>query len=275
MKKFTKISLIFAGIFAALGIACWIAGLALGVTWAEIRNSLNQGEFSIGSHFFENWENGDERVLAEGEYEFYAEEVNNLNIDMSYATIEIQETDEEIIYMETTDEGKDKVTLDGDTLKLESRGNKNDEHIVVLYLPADLSFEEIKIDVSAGRAAVNDLTAEQIKIEVGAGEFTGDGVLSAEEADFSIGAGTMDFAYLDASEAKIGVGAGSVSGTLTGSQEDYEIKLECGVGSLQVGTTDYSGIAHKETVNADHGERQLKVECAVGEVDLQFENDHH
>ena len=90
-----------------------------------------------------------------------------------------------------------------------------------------------------------------------------------------IGTGSMTFADLSARKTDGECGLGELDLTLTGTQEDYNYDLECGVGNLDVGSDSYSGLGREKTISNKGADRKLDLECGMGNISVDFSGKEH
>ena len=130
--------------------------------------------------------------------------------------------------------------------------------------------------MGAGTVYLNrDIETEKLSVEMGAGEFESKNPVTAREADLEIGTGSMTFADLSAGKIDGECGLGELDLTLTGTQEDYNYELECGVGNLDVGSDSYSGLGREKTISNKGADRKLDLECGMGNVSVNFSGKEH
>ena len=70
-------------------------------------------------------------------------------------------------------------------------------------------------------------------------------------------------------------GLGELDLTLTGTQEDYNYDLECGVGNLDVGSDSYSGLGREKSISNKGADRKLNLECGMGNISVDFSGKEH
>ena len=80
----------------------------------------------------------------------------------------------------------------------------------------------------------------------------------------------MTFADLSARKTDGECGLGELDLTLTGTQEDYNYDLECGVGNLDVGSDSYSGLGREKSISNKGADRKLNLECGIGKYISRF-----
>ena len=147
---------------------------------------------------------------------------------------------------------------------------------VCISYPEDVKLQELEIEMGAGTVYLNrDIETEKLSVEMGAGEFESKNPVTAREADLEIGTGSMTFADLSARKTDGECGLGELDLTLTGTQEDYNYDLECGVGNLDVGSDSYSGLGREKTISNKGADRKLDLECGMGNISVDFSGKEH
>ena len=227
MKKFTKVALILATIFFMVGVCCVIGAIAHGVTWGVFDNMVKDGKFSFGI-------TKEELDMADSQMDEITEKCSNLDIELRAGVLEIQYNDVEHIEVAQLDiPGYECYVKDG-TLHIEGGrtvGLNNNEGRILITIPTDYVFEEVDLQIGAGKATIEMLKAKEFEVEVGAGQLTM---------------------------------------TIPGVASDYNYELECGVGKIQVGNEHISGIGNeKEVINPD-ATKHFSVECGAGNVEIRF-----
>ena len=312
MKKFTKGMLIAAGIFAAAGIGLTAAGGVMGASMSELTgvNSLKRilwmTEWDDDHDDYDDIDDDDDddyedRVEHDG-MEHSAEmgqknmepavvgnesatdgivyqlkyQPTKLDIELKYDELILEEGDSFCVRV-YDDSGKNvTVKESSDTLKVKSTKKLSKNRKVCISYPEDVKLQELEIEMGAGTVYLNrDIETEKLSVEMGAGEFESKNPVTAREADLEIGTGSMTFADLSARKTDGECGLGELDLTLTGTQEDYNYDLECGVGNLDVGSDSYSGLGREKSISNTGADRKLDLECGMGNVSVDFSGKEH
>lgn len=209
-------------------------------------------------------------------------------------------------YSIENDGGKSRLLIENEVEHYYWRNAPNDT--VYLWLPKGCAFEECDIDMGAGYMGSIFLKAKEIKVNVGAGLLETDG-FEGEEVSLTVGAGELIAERITAGTANLEVGAGhmtvgevSVSGEmdlelsagmaevagaitgdldlecdmgevvmrLTGSEEDHSYNVECGMGTVTVGSYDHGGFAAEQSWNSGKNST-FTINCNMGNVTVTFE----
>lgn len=310
MKKFTKGMLIAAGIFAAAGIGLTAAGGVMGASMSELTgvNSLKRilwmTEWDDDHDDYDDIDEDDdyedhvehdgmEHSAEMGQKNMESAAVGNesatdgtvyqlkyqptkLDIELKYDELILEEGDSFCVRV-YDDNGKNvTVKESSDTLKVRSTKKLSKTRKVCISYPEDVKLQELEIEMGAGTVYLNrDIETEKLSVEMGAGEFDSKNPVTAEEADLEIGTGSMTFADLSAKKISGECGLGELDLTMTGTQEDYNYDLECGVGNLDVGSDSYSGLGREKSISNTGADRKLDLECGMGNVSVNFSGKEH
>lgn len=301
MKKFTKVCLILAAVFAALGVGFVSAGIVNGATWHEFQKEMNSGAYSIGPFFriankMEDWEEHFDDVFddidddldewADEDWEqeeahhtgsvtdltFDATEVEELEVELKYGEICILPTTEKEFYVELEEHSLTEVdcTQSGKKLKIESSSRKLKDDTLWVYIPENASIQELSVDVDAGVVSLENLSAQKLEVKIGAGQFMGEGTLTAKEAELEVGAGELSMELLSCGNVDLECGLGSLNVMLEGAKEEYSYELQCGMGEITIGDENYTSLGKKQKIQNSGSRKSLKADCGMGEIDVQF-----
>ena len=306
MKKFTKGMLIAAGIFAAAGIGLTAAGGVMGASMSELTgvNSLKRilwmtewdddhddyddiddddyvdhdgMEYSaeVGQKNMEPAAVGNESSTDGTVYQLKYQPTK-LDIELKYDELILEEGDSFCVRVYDDNEKNVTVKESSDTLKVRSTKKLSKTRKVYISYPKDVKLQELEIEMGAGTVYLNrDIETEKLSVEMGAGEFDSKNPVTAKEADLEIGTGSMTFADLSAKKISGECGLGELDLTMTGTQEDYNYDLECGVGNLDVGSDSYSGLGREKSISNTGADRKLDLECGMGNVSVDFSGKEH
>ena len=296
MKKFTKGMLIAAGIFAAAGIGLTAAGGVMGASMSELTgvNSLKRILWMTEwDDDHDDYDDIDDDDYVDHDGMEYSAEVGNesstdgtvyqlkyqptkLDIELKYDELILEEGDSFCVRV-YDDSGKNvTVKESSDTLKVRSTKKLSKTRKVCISYPEDVKLQELEIEMGAGTVYLNrDIETEKLSVEMGAGEFDSKNPVTAKEADLEIGTGSMTFADLSAKKISGECGLGELDLTMTGTQEDYNYDLECGVGNLDVGSDSYSGLGREKSISNTGADRKLDLECGMGNVSVDFSGKEH
>ncbi len=141
---------------------------------------------------------------------------------------------------------------------------------VVLLLPADFEFEEVKLEAEAGRITTEAFSARKIDLESAAGSIEVYGA-SAEELEADCQAGAILFAGDVQRELEADCQTGAVELRLSGNEEDFFYELETKTGKITVNDTEYTGLMREKTLPNAGAVKHASLECETGSISLKFD----
>lgn len=291
MKSFTRSCFIFSGVVISIGLVLTLIGAVLGAgsTFTEM---LVNGRFYLGGTNNSTIVGG--KNLTESYDEF--QDVEELNIDLKYGELIINESDsdnyvvkaEDVLTGYTCVNENGKLTIK-DNIKSEWRiGVGNDYHpIINLYIPKDVSLDKIKIDIGAGSVSVSSMKSDKLSIDIGAGKFEADNI-SADESEIDVGAGSLlinqlvtDEITLNCGTGKLEIngmingdadlecGLGNITLSLSNEESDFNYDIDCGIGNITLANQSIGGIATKKSIN-NKADANMDIECGVGNIEINF-----
>lgn len=209
-------------------------------------------------------------------------EVKTLNIDIKSSSLSIEVGDEfKVLTNNKYIEYKD---VNGEVKIKEKESNwfNSEDSKVIVYIPNTLD----KIDLSAGAGVIeiNELNTQILDFELGAGKVVIDNLNVTNRASIDSGAGDVSiinssinnldidlgvgkFSYqgsiLGVSEVDHGIGEANID--LVGIKDDYQIKIDKGVGSVVV---DNVTINNDTTIG--NGSNKIELDCGVGSITINY-----
>lgn len=284
MKKFTKIALITALVCLVLGLGVFLGGLTLGGTWQGLKESIDNGDYSIGDSdgaygIYMTKKSGD----SSSSNKVSSKQEGKTSNGALYASVQKIEVDMQSggLYFEPSTDGKLNVSVNGSDGK-ETTVRQNGEELeiyndfrnhkgsVTVYYPEDMTFREISISMGGGDVAVKgSIKADEFDAELGAGVFHAEGI-EATESSWEVGAGEIVLGRIESREMDFDCGTGSIEAKIAGNQQDFNYDVECGIGSVKIGNEEYGGVAFDKTINNGQN-REIEISCGIGEIQLSFE----
>ena len=279
MKKSTKILLIIVIMLAIVGGGLCISAFAMGLNYKNLSGMARNGLFE----FDEWWDSNDIKDVdsknIKKNTKEYSETVQDvLKIKIDFGKLVIKSTDLNKAYLET-DQKKDEkyfefketdssieVRNDGDMF-----GHLLDTPEATLYLPEDIEFKVIELnidagecliqtalktermmaDVDAGKVSVQKMTADRLELDCDAGHFIYEGQV--------VQGGTVD---VDAGNAELYLKEKSVN--------DYNYSIDVDAGSLMINEEKYSGM-DKERYIDNKASGTWSISCDAGKTELNIE----
>ncbi len=156
---------------------------------------------------------------------------------------------------------------------------------LVLTIPEECMFEEIKITTGAGTFNAELLNAEKIDLNFGAGNVEIDRMISSERTEitggagkieirdgkthnlnFDMGMGKLHYRAEITGRSELNCGVGAVEMILLGGEENYDLDIDKGLGLASI-----NGISYADEVDYGDGENKLDINGGVGELKVIFE----
>lgn len=298
MKKSTKI-------FVFGGLICMAVGMIImlitgGIGGVQVVKQVYKGlrDASITS---ENM--GIDVILPEEfeDLEFFAvsgnkevgiseNNIHSVHVTVDGGAVNIEKGAEDVIVLATEGGFNTMYTVEDGVLvvkeQIESFSNVGE---ITIYLPAQMTFEEICVNVGggeldaeelrakavivnvgAGEANIEEIVAEQLDANVGAGEITVEDSEVAQDVNANVGMGEMTFVGTINGNADLRCGMGELEVQINGQVfEDYNYKLSCAAGNIVLGDMSYSGAGINKRI--DNGsDKTLDVDCGMGNVCIEF-----
>lgn len=267
MKRFTKICLILAAVLTALGMIGVGVGFLLGAKPEQLAGNLSYTAPSLSrSH----GQNKDSNSSDSSEYT-YDSAIRRLELDVHYASVTIGTSEDDHISVKARNAGKyfKETVEDGDMLVLEDERPKGKATLELEILLPDRVLEEMELDLGAAELTADRLQARQFSLDIGAGAGTIQSLLTSEDASLDIDVGELTIGYFDGSDLELDCGTGQLSITVAGEEQVYNYDLECGIGSIDIGGSSYSGLSSSHSV--DNGAaRTISADCGMGAISLRF-----
>ena len=167
-----------------------------------------------------------------------------LDIDLSVASLTIKRGDT-LRYETNIDEIESK--QENNKLVIKDKGNKwfrsNKNSSITLYVPENLTFEKVIINMGVGELDVDNV--------------------SLNNADLHLGVGQANIKSDLTGNTKIDCGIGEVDLNLTGSEEDYTFKLDKGIGEINVNNKSYGN------TTIGNGRNYIDVDGGIGEINIK------
>lgn len=253
MKKLTKVLAMVSAGFLAVGIVICIAGALLGATLGEFRSVVYSRSYS------RDLLEGSADTISSKEISFT--NISDLDIDIEYCRIEIEEYDGEEIIVDIIDSlNSIKYSEEDGTLKIKQKFKtkfgisgfnfNTDDMQVVMYIPKGQIFDEIDIEIGAGSLEGSGLSAKEMDLKIGAGEIALKGDVNGD--------------------VTIECGAGNIELYLTGKEEDYNYKIQTGAGNISIDDNSYSGLATNRKIN-NNADNDFSIQCGVGNIEIYFD----
>lgn len=224
------------------------------------------------------------------------EDVSSLDIEHGAGKLVIKSTDSNQVTVEGVNVNEsfeaDK-SLSGE-LKIRSKFNFwnmfnsgksfNKNSAITIYLPASFTADKVKIDAGAGNVNIEGLKTDKLDINAGVGDVYGEyiyadnvsldggvGEITLEyvelnDVDIDAGVGNVEIQGIITGRSEIDAGVGNIDLDISGSSDDYDLKVEKGVGDIYINGDKYS----KLNWNNRTAEHSMDINGGVGNIRLDF-----
>jgi len=208
-------------------------------------------------------------------------DIQNLSVDIGLMTVVMIGWDEDEIVIDTSDVSREllgqlNIGASGDTLNISMRNVRNWSGLIGnqsstlrIFMPKDQVFDRADLFIGAGEIIVEQIEATVLDISIGAGageikEF------SAETVSIHVGAGRLEMSGAVEEQLEADCGMGEVVLHLDGTEADFGYAIDVGMGSVQVGSLNVSGMGRQATGNLQTAEAMLNIRAGMGRVEVNF-----
>ena len=215
--------------------------------------------------------------------------IERVDIDLSKSKLEIKTGN--TLKIEGINTSKDlsvELLSDGKELKIEDETFKlfqdyDNNSKIIIYIPENYNFKEIKIDLGVIGANIEKLNTEKLELDISTGKCeinniitkymnvnsgTGETLINnskIENLEFDGGVGNTIINCEITNKAKIEAGIGNIEINLIGTKEDYKIYSKTGIGDLKV-----ENIKLKNNEVIGTGLVSINVEAGIGRTEINF-----
>lgn len=154
----------------------------------------------------------------------------------------------------------------------------------IVYIPSNITFEKANIGTGAGEINIESIDSRSVNFEMGAGKVTIGSIKALESCKIEGGAGQVDILSGDIHNLrldmgvgkftinsslhgnnKISSGVGKLDINLDGDKESYQIKVEKGIGSINI---DGKSVSNESIYGS--GNNYIKIDGGIGSIDIRF-----
>ncbi|MGN0141485.1 MAG: DUF4097 family beta strand repeat-containing protein [Roseburia sp.] len=292
MKKFTKVSLIIAAVFAGLGILlCGIAS-AMGARSVVIYQALEDTgivstENGLEIGITDNWklwdilrDAGGWKKLVRGNESaaesFDVSEIRNIVIDADMADVTVKPKAGDTIdvamsygYLKFFSCEQQGDTL---TIKYSSKGNIEEGPDIQIQVPERVELKTMEIDADMSDLSLDDVVfvCEKLKISCDMASVELDRIECGElTVNCSMGSCTLEGSVRGDITAETDMG--SVELRLDGAWGDYNYDISCDMGSVSVDGRDYSDFSARKEEKNPGAEATMELDSSMGDITVEFE----
>lgn len=155
---------------------------------------------------------------------------------------------------------------------------------VVVYVRKGVKFRKVKLEMGAGALEIGELQAEELNLDLGAGRAElnnikvtrtamiegGAGFLSLKDSELrnarlELGVGKVELTTKLLGHSKIDSGVGKLDLNLIGQEKDYRLKIDKGIGGVEV-----NGQKMSDGAVWGNGNNEIEIESGVGAVEVRM-----
>lgn len=150
----------------------------------------------------------------------------------------------------------------------------------IVQIPAGSRFVQLDAEMNAGYMKLSGVKAENMNLESSAAELIAE-QLEAGTLELTVKAASMTVSGTVSQSLETEVEAGAAVVSLGGTDNDYSYRVKNAVGSVRIGTDEYSGIANfgsnknqsdsaYRSGGSSGAAKHIEVDCAAGSVEIDF-----
>lgn len=199
-----------------------------------------------------------------------SKEIKNIKLDINNAQVKFIKTNQDDIEIHAKNVyNKFKIYEEGNQVIIKQPHYlaRNKKANIEIKVPNDFTFNQLKLEVGAGKVSVNELYANNVILETGAGALKV-GQIDAHQLNVKTGMGDTKLKHVLCNQLKIDLGMGNVEATLQDKIEEYGYNVGVGLGNVNLGEEKFSGIAQDKTSYSTK-ERKIDIVCGMGNVDIK------
>lgn len=278
MKKGWKIFWICIAILTGIGILCCTAAFCLGFSFSELKRNYPNGIGIIHNDDRsdeDEWDDEWDEIKDTGEGKEFSD-IKNLKIKADYCQLLIAKSKDDKIRVDDSrlkKENKLKMETedDGETLRIELEMQSAEEkhQTIGIYIPEDMTFDKVNIDVGAADMKMKDIQAKILSIKSGASNCSVENA-TVGQLKTETGAGDLDFYGTVNGNIDVKCGAGDVEFDLKGKEENYNYDLRGGTGSIEIGEdTEIDGLSGNRLIDNNTSDT-IQIVNGAGNIEIDF-----
>ncbi|MBE6153680.1 MAG: DUF4097 domain-containing protein [Firmicutes bacterium] len=216
---------------------------------------------------------------------------NNINLDDNLFVLDVEISKSNIIIKNGN---KFKVESNNKNIDIKQNNNKllitekkklwfNNSDLVI-YIPTNYIFDNVTIENGSGKIDIETLKSKKLYFDLGAGNVNIDNLLVLNEGkidggagsitindgrvnnlDLDMGIGKLSLTTKITGNNEIDAGIGEIDLNLIGNENDYNIKLDKGIGSMYIDNKKINN-----SVNYGSGSNIIDINGGIGKIDVEF-----
>ena len=208
--------------------------------------------------------------------------IKTLKIDLAYSSLIIKNGN-----TLKTESDNSNITCSRNNSELVIKENSSwfykDEKTIIVYIPENMTFDNVKLETGAGRIKIEELNTKELSFSIGAGEVEIQKLNVLDRAKIDGGAGKVSVlsGQINDLDLDMGVGKFQLQSKLTGRNDidagvgkldlrlldiidNYTIKIEKGIGSITInGKETFSNTQY------GNGDTYIDINGGIGSIEIK------
>lgn len=212
-------------------------------------------------------------------------DIKNLDIETKGVNIIINEGND---FKIETDNENIKIKESNNKLLIVEKNNslihKTDYTELIIWFPKNYQFNEVSIENGAGKIEINKLDTKNIELDLGAGQVDIKNLNVSRESDINGGAGEINIesSHINNLDLDLGIGKttlnteiygtseidcgiGELVVNLVGTEDDYKIKLDKGLGNATINNEKMNSATYY-----GNGSNQIEINGGIGSISINY-----
>lgn len=307
MKKFWK-TMLLVGLICVVAGFLLAAVLGIGFLDEIIKhrnefsiNEDNYWEFFEIRDYYKTTRKGAHYKKGDANRSYFyevpkGEQITELNFEFALGAVSVQMGDTYSVRVTDMFEGaissevKNGIWYIEDSLLKEGSVFSGYAPEIEITVPKDSLFEKITIQAEAGEFYVDELFADTVELSLKAGRMRIDKLTAQKKLMLVNGVGEINIYSLDGKNLSLdnGIGTTTLYGNLTGTNKidcgigevklvltdrrhiDFGYSVDCGIGTVIVDATSYSGTVKHSDYNRGEGDF-FDLSCGIGRIEIELQ----
>lgn len=175
---------------------------------------------------------------------------------------------------------------DKNTIYIEEKNHNwfNDNSELIIYIPEYFVFDKVSMETDVGKVNIESLYTKQLYLNLGVGKVDINNLNVIEKAKIDGGAGRININAIGVNNLNLNMGVGKLSLiskltgdsiidsgvgelnlSLIGTQEDYKISLDKGIGTAKI-----KGNTMKDDSTYGTGINKIDIDGGIGSINIDF-----
>lgn len=270
MKSY-KLGALLAAVLLLLGLILCIFGFAF-------KGKLHD---SFGVHYGDIPFDREDNDFDDRQNKVKLSSFQHLEMDIDLGDITIKRGDELMLYTEQLDNDDYELIQEGDTLKIISHEDDFQifsfdfaipDYHYILTIPESIQLDSLKLESAMGDVDIQQVYVSNLDIEQAMGDVSLEDVVY-QSMNIQQKMGDVEYEGKGQGNMEIDNSMGDISVKLKDDAKLYAYDISTSMGSIKTNFEKADG-ANKKLTNHPHTARyQLTLDCSMGEIELEFDDD--